>query len=70
MDCRGENADTSKADVNVILLFSTTIQLNWVDRGFCRNSQEDNLSVRKIHLKAIELQIFSWFCGLLNYIPI
>lgn len=67
MGYRAKNAETFKANVNVILLFSTIIQLNWADR---RNAQEDSFSVRKIHLKEIVHQMFSWFCGSLNYIPV
>lgn len=71
MGCReGKNAETFKANVNVILLFSATIQLNWADRSFHRNAQEDNLFVWKIHLKETVHQIFLWFCVSLNYIPV
>lgn len=66
----GGNAETFKANINVMLLFSATIQLNLADRSFHRNAQEDNFSVRKIHLKEVVLQIFLWFCGSLNYIPV
>lgn len=60
MGCRGKNAETFKANVNVILLFSATIQLNWADRSFHRNGQENKSSVKKIHLKE---KYFSYFHG-------
>lgn len=57
MGYRGKNAETFRANVNVILLFSATIKLNTVDRSFHKNAQEENLSVKKINLKETILLI-------------